>query len=86
MKIRLCGKCACQDADKQKNECFFHGLSQIFINFAAKLVICWKIFGFVDIKKNDSMLSQHRIARMKPLTNYNITNYLTNMKYRKNLH
>ena len=27
------------------------------------------------------MLSQHRIARMKPLTNYNITNYLTNMKY-----
>lgn len=31
------------------------------------------------------MLSQHRIARMKPLTNYNITNYLTNMKYRKNL-
>lgn len=32
------------------------------------------------------MLSQHRIARMKPLTNYNITNYLTNMKYRKNLH
>jgi hypothetical protein len=51
MKIRLCGKCACQDADKQKNECFFHGLSQIIINFAAKLVICWKIFGFVDIKK-----------------------------------